>query len=115
MTLTTLANERNSLGAAPRGGGGKHEIHGHDLTTPISGLLARAASDVDAPTVKVRGYHPLAELAHQREVAGNAVVRQASAHSYRGHDIAGSRRSGRSRPLTQREAVEDRCRPWRPR
>ena len=59
VTLTTLANERNSLGANTQGGGGKLEIHGHDLTTPISELLARAASDADAPSAKVRGYHLL--------------------------------------------------------
>ena len=88
VTLTTLANERNSLGANTQGGGGKLEIHGHDLTTPISELLARAASDADAPSAKVRGYHLLAEPAHQRAVDGNAVVRQALARPYSDHDTA---------------------------
>ena len=87
-TLTTLANERNSLGANTQGGGGKLEIHGHDLTTPISELLARAASDADAPSAKVRGYHLLAELAHQRAADGNAVVPQALARPYSDHDTA---------------------------
>ena len=87
-TLTTLANERNLLGANTQGVGGKLEIHGHDPTTPISELLARAASDADAPSAKVRGYHLLAEPAHQRAVDGNAVVRQALARPYSDHDTA---------------------------
>jgi alkylation response protein AidB-like acyl-CoA dehydrogenase len=88
VALTTLASERSSLGTNTRGGGGKLEVHGHDLSMPIRELLARAASEVDDPSAKLRGYRLLAELAHQRGLTGDPVVRQTLARSYGDHDTA---------------------------
>jgi alkylation response protein AidB-like acyl-CoA dehydrogenase len=88
VALTTLANERSNLGGNTRGGGGRLELRDPVLTTPISELLAGAAAEVDAPGAKLRGYHLLAEIARQRDVRADPVVRQRLARSFIDHDIA---------------------------
>ena len=88
VALTTLANERSSLGGNAMGGGGKLEIHDHALTTPISALLAGPAAEVDDSAAKLRGYQLLLELARSRGRTGDAPTRQELARAYIAQEVA---------------------------
>jgi alkylation response protein AidB-like acyl-CoA dehydrogenase len=88
VALTTLAHERNGIGSNVGGGGGRLAIAEHELDTPIRELLARTATDLDAPAAKVRGYRLLIELARQRDRLHEPVVRQDVAQAYVDNEVA---------------------------
>ncbi|MGD9750664.1 MAG: acyl-CoA dehydrogenase family protein [Acidimicrobiia bacterium] len=88
VALTTLANERNGLGANASGGGGKLDIPDQDLSVTLGDLLAVASAVADEASSKTRGFGLVAEIARQRGLLGDPVVRQELMRNYIAGEVA---------------------------
>ena len=84
VATTTLANERNGLGAISSRGGGRLDVHDQDLDTPIADLLAsaeaRAAEEREqdrqhqSRASRARGHHLLAAVIDEVARRGDPLV-----------------------------------------
>jgi alkylation response protein AidB-like acyl-CoA dehydrogenase len=88
VALTTLANERNGLGANASGGGGRLDIPDQDLTVQVGDLLADASAVAEEASSKLRGFGLLAEVARQRGLLADPVARQELMRNYIAGEVA---------------------------
>lgn len=88
VALTTLANERSGLGANASGGGGKLDIPDQDLTVRLRDLLNAAAAEAESADPRPRGFQMLLEIARQRGVTSDPVVRQELMRNYIAGEVA---------------------------
>lgn len=77
VALTTLMNERSSLGSSASGGGGRLDINDQVLDAPIADLLARsaAAKKAGAPRAAPRGWRLAAQIARDSGRINEPVAR----------------------------------------
>ena len=96
VALTTLANERNSLGggsgAAMGGGGSKLDIGENDLDARISTLSAAEDGNAGALGGSARGFDLLLAIARRKGLTADPLVRQELAKNYSAAEV--SRLSG---------------------
>ena len=88
VALTTLTNERNSLGGAGSGGGGKLDIGESPLDTPLANLHGNEAGLGDMSLGRARGFELLVQIARDRQLVNNPVVRQELSRNFIESEVA---------------------------